>query len=289
MGRHWLPVSALIKAGGHQWTLESFPILAARGFDFVTPIAWVLKPFPETVRVVSGPLALGILTLALAWSALRAGGPSARSLGRIWAVLGLTGLAQLIVLSGMGAFATYGVWYQSPYFIFCALTVAMATEELVRWALNRALLKETALRRAAILAAVLYGAFTAAWFVRLARDNDYREDSIFYTCYRVSQWLRENTRETDVVASFNAGELGYFSGRILINLDGLVNDYSYYRDVILGGANLREYLAANHVKYFVDHSIPSDLLEGTRVVYSLPHRTDHLYQVLDVSIPPRSP
>ncbi|HEV8376186.1 MAG TPA: hypothetical protein VGR38_08160, partial [Candidatus Polarisedimenticolia bacterium] len=281
MGGYWLPVSALIKGGAHRWTLENFLYLLARGFDFVTPTSFILKPFQETVRVTWGPLALGILALALAASKI--GGLRGRSLGRIWWALGLAGLIQNLVLSGMGEFSLYNVWYQSPYFVFCALTIAIATEGVARWALEKRVVGWKTLRGAAVLAVVLYGAFTATRFVRAARDSEYRQDSVFYTCYRFSRWLRDHTQKSDILASYNAGEIGYFSDRKVINLDGLANDYPYYRDVLRGKASLRRYLEANQVKYFVDYFIPAELSKDARIVHTLAHGDDRLYQALDVS------
>ncbi|HEV8376185.1 MAG TPA: hypothetical protein VGR38_08155 [Candidatus Polarisedimenticolia bacterium] len=284
MGRSWMPVSALIKSHSHVWTLKNFTVLAARGFDFVTPISFLaLSSLGEAVRMVWMPMMLGIATLALAWRAARAEGFRTSRLAPLWAAFGVAGLVQLIVLSGMGTYGTYGVWYQSPYFVFCALTVAMAMDELVEIGIRRAWLTARTLHRAAVVALILYGGFAAAWFARLARDDDYRESSFFYSAYRVAEWIRENTGETDVLAAFNAGEIGYFSQRTMINLDGLVNDYDYYAEVIRGTKKLDAYLSENRVRYFVDYQIPEDLLERAAVVFTLKHDERSVFRVVDLS------
>jgi len=42
-----------------------------------------------------------------------------------------------------------------------------------------------------------------------------------------ARWLRDNTREGDVAAAFNAGIIGYYSQRRVVNLDGAVNNAAY--------------------------------------------------------------
>lgn len=42
-----------------------------------------------------------------------------------------------------------------------------------------------------------------------------------------AEWLNANTPADSVVASWDAGVLGYFSHRPVINLDGLVNDWEF--------------------------------------------------------------
>ena len=45
-----------------------------------------------------------------------------------------------------------------------------------------------------------------------------------------------------IIGSWNAGQLGYFSGRTVINLDGLINGRTYYETVITGEVPLSHYL-----------------------------------------------
>jgi hypothetical protein len=42
-------------------------------------------------------------------------------------------------------------------------------------------------------------------------------------------WVQQNLPERAVLASWNAGALGYLSGRRVVNLDGLVNSWSFFR------------------------------------------------------------
>jgi len=45
--------------------------------------------------------------------------------------------------------------------------------------------------------------------------------------YAAAQYLKENTEPDARVAAFNAGVIGYFSDRTVINLDGVVNSDAF--------------------------------------------------------------
>ncbi len=42
-----------------------------------------------------------------------------------------------------------------------------------------------------------------------------------------ARWLRDNTGDDHAAAAFNAGIIGYYSGRRVVNLDGAVNNAAY--------------------------------------------------------------
>ena len=64
-----------------------------------------------------------------------------------------------------------------------------------------------------------------------------------------ARWIGENTDSEARVGSLNAGIIGYFSGRTVINLDGVVNEEAYEarRD-----GRLVEYVHAKEITYLVD-------------------------------------
>ncbi|HKQ98140.1 MAG TPA: hypothetical protein VJV75_09720 [Candidatus Polarisedimenticolia bacterium] len=70
---------------------------------------------------------------------------------------------------------------------------------------------------------------------------------------RAAMWLREQTPEDARIGSWNAGLLGYFSHRAVVNLDGLVNDRRYLEEVIVG-RNLDGYLRREGIIYLADQS-----------------------------------
>jgi hypothetical protein len=75
--------------------------------------------------------------------------------------------------------------------------------------------------------------------------------------YRAAQWASKNTADDAVFAMTDCGVFGYFCGRSCINLDGLVNNYSYQYVLLTG--RLEEYLRDEGVDYIVHHALPLDV------------------------------
>jgi len=73
--------------------------------------------------------------------------------------------------------------------------------------------------------------------------------------YHAALWIAGNSAPDTVFAAWNAGQLGFFSNRTFINLDGLINNVDYYERVLRGSMPLTEYLSENEVDYIVDYSI----------------------------------
>jgi hypothetical protein len=69
----------------------------------------------------------------------------------------------------------------------------------------------------------------------------------------VAFWINKNLPANARIASFNAGELGYFSNRIVVNLDGLVNNVEYAREILFHSDKLPAYFLSNRIDYFADH------------------------------------
>ncbi len=64
-----------------------------------------------------------------------------------------------------------------------------------------------------------------------------------------ARWLRHNTGRDDVAAAFNAGIIGYYSSRRVVNLDGAVNNTAYNA---LRQRNLLGMMRRARVAYYLD-------------------------------------
>jgi len=113
----------------------------------------------------------------------------------------------------------------------------------------------TPAQQAAVLA-LLYGALavlTAATFAHRGTDiwrsgrYPFQRDSL-----HAAAWLQANTGPDDRVASFNAGAIGYFSERTVINIDGVVNPDAYHA---LREHRLLDYLRDVGVAYVADWDV----------------------------------
>ena len=106
---------------------------------------------------------------------------------------------------------------------------------------------------------------------------------LYVARYSVALWIAENSPPDTVFASWNAGQLGFFSNRAFINLDGVINSVDYYERVIRGSVSLTDYLYENKVDYIVDYDT-YDSLPDFPVVHTFPiddesGRSIHIWQV----------
>ena len=73
----------------------------------------------------------------------------------------------------------------------------------------------------------------------------------------LADWIRERTPRDARVGSFYAGVLGYFAHRTVVNLDGLVNSYDYYKRV-QAGDEWETYLRSERIEWLADVGCTSD-------------------------------
>ncbi|MFA4015545.1 MAG: hypothetical protein RUDDFDWM_000632 [Candidatus Fervidibacterota bacterium] len=69
------------------------------------------------------------------------------------------------------------------------------------------------------------------------------------TLYKQAMWLKANTEPDAVCIAEDAGIIGYFSQRRVINLDGLINSYEY-QEYLLHGRFI-DYIRDKGVRYFI--------------------------------------
>lgn len=62
-------------------------------------------------------------------------------------------------------------------------------------------------------------------------------------------WLQAHTPPSAVIGSFNAGIFGYFSGRRVVNLDGVVNEHAYEA---LAARRLADYVRETEIEWLID-------------------------------------
>ncbi len=71
-----------------------------------------------------------------------------------------------------------------------------------------------------------------------------------YTMYNEGiKWMTENTTPDTIIGSFNSGIYGYFSGRKVVNLDGVINNNAYYA---IRDKRLYAYIDEQNISYIID-------------------------------------
>ncbi|MEM5843893.1 MAG: glycosyltransferase family 39 protein [Candidatus Aenigmatarchaeota archaeon] len=68
--------------------------------------------------------------------------------------------------------------------------------------------------------------------------------------YKDSLWIRENAKDTDVIASFNSGILTYFSEKRVVNMDGVLNAEAIEA---LSNRSVIKYMKSKNITIWVDN------------------------------------
>ena len=277
MGDSFLPVSALIKTSSvGQRSAESIDKLVGVLISGMPSI--MQDRFPALILVLLG--LSGILLVILARVALRDHSPEMRAFLSLWScfLVGEMLYHAYIGLSGAQYKPYYFFWYRSPSFIFWITTGSMLA--LFAFAQIRLLkLPFSILKWVQVGFSLIIYAVALYMFVK----NISFTSSLFTTRYNAALWIAENFPPDTIFASWNTGQLGFFSDRTFINLDGLINNVDYYERVLRGSVPLSDYLAENKVDYIVDYSIYQPIPDYP-VVHMFPisdesGRSIHIWQV----------
>lgn len=86
-----------------------------------------------------------------------------------------------------------------------------------------------------------------AWKDGRAGVEQHSEHATMY--YDVVGWIKKNTPSTAIIGSFNSGIYGYYSDRCVVNLDGFINNNSYYA---IKEKRLFKYIKEQKIDYLVD-------------------------------------
>lgn len=242
----WLPVSGMVKTAicsTHSLS-ERVPFL----LDFPWPGRWlVTRMFGVPYLLLAPPRAYAVyaaLCVAVAivcWKFRRGCMEMVRRSG--------AGFPMLAALAMGIADLGFVCWMEEWQRVAILLSVALLCGAIC--SMHRKL------ARVALLLLLLLGvAHPIREFMRQERAES-------QTRYRIeaAMWLRNNTDPGTRVGSWNAGMLGYFSERPVVNLDGLVNDAAYFRNVVRGH-RLKEYLDSQNIGLIADQVCGSNPRAG---------------------------
>lgn len=112
----------------------------------------------------------------------------------------------------------------------------------------------------ALLFPILLVCLSVSVFFHNIRGSHFNREGGYHYWYHSAKWLKNNTPPQATVAAYNAGILGFFSERRVINLDGKVNSHEYLnkvvvlkkKDVVTYRSAVIDYLEKNNVEYFAD-------------------------------------
>lgn len=130
------------------------------------------------------------------------------------------------------------VWYTSGFTVPSAIAMAAIFEALTR-------VPRLALPSVALVAVLAVVNSRAAWRPLWPHQR---------TQWESAQYIRDQLPQ-GLVGAFNAGYLAFFSGRAVVNLDGLVNDDIYAH---AASSTLACYVADTNLEYIVDWDVMFD-------------------------------
>lgn len=197
----------------------------------------------------------------------------------------------LLVGSSRGLATEDYLWHYAPHGLWMIALLGSVVADLAEGAVaERPPTDPHAHRRAAVVALIaLPFAVGAALQVRTFVDRESR--SLQLGDRAAAEWVAANLPPDAVVASFDAGVLGYFADRPVVNLDGLVNSYEWRAARAAGTAATSAFLAEAGVTHLANHgeldesgedeglrSAADDLLgEGVGAAMVLVHREDYVF------------
>jgi len=240
----WLPISGQVKAhSARLWISNEATVREALLCYLDVP--WVGEKLvgrlfhgdPLVSMPRAGWMSVLLLDAALVVLALRHRrvlGETLRPVGGLFLILG----AGLTLAADKLAVVFIAPWYEGPLFLSTAVVGAAICRErpvLVRLGI------------AASIAALLV---RTPWLLWTLRDPEAR-----YGAFRLQagRWISEQTPPSARIGSWNAGVLGYFAHRSVVNLDGLVADADYFRRVI-ERKELTGYLVSERIGWLADQS-----------------------------------
>lgn len=226
------------------------------GFGAIVPISGQIKSsFPHAQLHASaldrfgvrGLIHIGLAMAFSVWYLLRLihrrGGPFEQRFLLAAALIGSVALllhaAHTLLFMKWGVFRWHFMWY------------ALVTSVVMLEPLG-ALLASPPLRSRIWLPTALGVILIVAGLGEVVRkEGTHNTYDWLHGSYDAARWARTNVPKDAVMAMHDAGVFGYFSGRRVVNLDGVVNTMGY-QDTLRDG-HWSDYLKSRGVQYIVKH------------------------------------
>ena len=143
------------------------------------------------------------------------------------------------------------LWYYAPIAVYALLLAGLAVADFAASSLLEAGKATSSARALAPIQAILCLPLVVAFALqaRTFADPDLR--SIQQANRTTGEWIAANLPDDAVLASWDAGVVGYFADRPVVYLDGVVNSFEFYEATRDGTVD--EFLAADGVGYVVNH------------------------------------
>jgi len=170
------------------------------------------------------------------------------------------GLLLLIVYGGLHYLA-YSFWllrnyqgYQTPEFLLITILTATGLGAIYR-RLSQFVRQDVWMKAAPAVVAVLVlcsGVLCVRYICHYTSPA--AEHNSHADLYWMARWIRLHLPIDAKVGAWSAGILGYFSGRCVINLDGLVNSHEYFERYLKTGRTA-DYIREKGIGFLADYDL----------------------------------
>ena len=145
-------------------------------------------------------------------------------------------------------------WHYAPQILWVLATIPHAVADIFEGAtVERTDDHPAAAKRSWLVAAILAVPFVAGGVWQATAFTDPEVRSMQLGDRAAGEWVEGNLPDDAVVGSFDAGVFGYFAGRPVVNLDGLVNSYEWYDARLEGVDATSAFLADAGVTHVANH------------------------------------
>lgn len=208
--QHLVPVSGVVKQ----------PNLSSTAGAFIARLLWPLSPVYRSLGIAP-TLLVGFLVLAAFATIMFRFRSSRELLCLIWRRYDWLwiGSIPLYIYNSLSA-TPFANWYYIPII----LVVIVSASDVTAFVLKHVNAPQSVVRLGyvgtVVILVVAYAGLAALEFH--PHKNEIESEKL-----RAAEWIKVNLPPGDIGAAWNAGILAYFSGRQVVNLDGLINSYEY--------------------------------------------------------------
>lgn len=139
-------------------------------------------------------------------------------------------------------------WYFIPQMVLSCMGIALLLDSL--WERIKVFQRSSLRLGTSLFVCLLSLAASGGWLIRLQVTPGF-SGATYPHRYDVAQWLQRNTAADTRIGVWNAGIVGYFSRRAVINLDGLVNSPAYFQRI--KEQTVVSYLKEQEVDFVADY------------------------------------
>jgi hypothetical protein len=145
------------------------------------------------------------------------------------------------------------LWYFAPVILYAVVLFLLAIGDMIEIALRDGRPETSPARLLAPVQAIFFCLLGVALVVQVGIFRDPNLLSIQLADRDTGLWIRENLPDSPDtrVAAWDAGAIGYYAERPVVNLDGLVNSREYYEAMRTG--RVGAFLRCQRIRYVANH------------------------------------